>query len=87
MSFTKKEKQIFWYGIGLATLGGILGNLFVSIWSYLLIENANKFWWGEILLWIVFLIIFLLFVGFAIWIGKTLKKVDNIKRGRPKTKK
>jgi len=84
MTFTKKEKQMFWNGIGLALFGSILGNLFTALWTDRLIRESSKFSWGNILLWIVFIVVFIVLVLFIWNIARTLKKVDKIKKGRPK---
>jgi H+/Cl- antiporter ClcA len=86
MTFTKKELQIFWGGISIGIIGAILGNLFTSLWTSLLISELSKFWWGKPLLWITFGIIFLITIFFILWVGNKLKKINKIKRGRPKRK-
>lgn len=83
----KEEKQVFWYGIALAISGGILGNLFTALWSNRIINEVSKFSWGNLILWVVFGVISIIFILFLWWLIKKITFVNNIKRGRPKKKK
>ena len=72
-NLTEKEQKIFWKSILFGIGGGVLGNLFTSLWTHLLILQVEKFSWGNLFLWAIFIIIFLLLVGVILKIGKKLK--------------
>jgi MFS family permease len=85
-NFTKKQRILFWAGLGFGIIGGILGNMFASLWTELFIKNVKTFLWGDILIWAVFVIITILLILFIFKMKNELKKASNTKEESPKRK-
>ena len=69
MKFNKKEKVMFWSGISIGIIGGVIGNLWAG--SYFDWVN-NVFDWVRL---ITFIIFSLLLLGALLFIKKTIKNL------------
>ncbi len=78
MSFNKNEKMIFWLGILSGIVGGAVGNFWVGSYFNMISEDYSD------LSFITFILCSLIFLFLVFWIYKILKKIQLIKRGRPK---
>ena len=80
MKINKEKKLIFWLAILMGIVAGAIGNFWAGSYFNMLDKNF------ELLSILTFGAFTLFFVAVIINIYKRIKKIENIKRGRPKSK-